>query len=217
MLANMALNGTADPRRALSAHREIHRRLSTGKCAMKISEEGIKPILSAMATHSANPSVQEKACGAILNLSEFGTATHKPINCTVRAVNSSNCRCGAATSEQEARGAGDHGGHGKPSAPRGRAQVHVGRPPAHHERRRQDRSSHLLRWRRRTGRRVKKDSNGNIIRAQGEGWKTVLTPQTWRSRTVRLSNVELHRACASAATNRTAAGAAHEQDGAHKE
>lgn len=50
MLANMALNG---------------------KCAMKISEEGIKPILSAMATHSANPSVQEKACGAILNLSEF--------------------------------------------------------------------------------------------------------------------------------------------------
>ncbi len=64
---------------------------------MKISEEGIKPILSAMATHSANPSVQEKACGAILNLSEFGTVTHKTINCA-GAVNSSNCRCGAATS-----------------------------------------------------------------------------------------------------------------------
>jgi hypothetical protein len=52
---------------------------------MKISEEGIKPILSAMATHSANPSVQEKACGAILNLSEFGTASHTNTNHTVRA------------------------------------------------------------------------------------------------------------------------------------
>jgi hypothetical protein len=45
---------------------------------------------------------------------------------------------------------------------------------------------------------------GIIIRAQWEGWKTVLTPQTMEKPNVQRR--QLHRACASAATNRTTAG-----------
>lgn len=42
------------------------------KCARKISTEGIPLILTTMEFHLDNPSVQEKATGVILNLSEFG-------------------------------------------------------------------------------------------------------------------------------------------------
>jgi hypothetical protein len=52
--------------------RVIDNKTIAGRCAVKISDDGIKPILRAMALHSENPSVQEKACGAILNLSEYG-------------------------------------------------------------------------------------------------------------------------------------------------